>query len=340
MHRSDSAAGRPTARRGRRPASIAVLLVAAWVAAACGGGRDDDVVQPNPGPRMSITTEEDEAVPADIVYRYDNDLYVDNKPLGVETGGPARWRPGHPDEVAYVAHSDPKQSGVFLFEQLYLRNIVTGEERLLLDIADHGFAEAGHNDFDVTGDRIVFAARTDGGDFMPHLLEVETGAVAVIETETQVIDTVFAPDGRVMGIDTTHDDEQFEPVAWVGEDGSVEPLDASSGVNRDPVVSPDGRYVANIRSSGLLARMFVGRWDLVVTDLESGKEWVIGDGGDGFGPPRWVDERTVVAKHGTYNSLGVVSGIPDTATVDVVEGTISVVESLPDGAWDPDPRPE
>lgn len=337
MHRRPSAAGRPTARDHRVPGAIVVVL--AVVVAACGGGSEDEVVQPDPGPRMSITTEEPQAVPNDIVYRYDNDLYIDNKPLGIETGGPARWRPGHPDEIVYVAHSDRKRSGVFLFEQLYLRNIVTGEERLLLDIVDHGFHEAGHNDFDASGDRIVFAAQKDGGDFMPYVLQVDTGEVTAIETRTQVIDTVFAPDGRIMAIDTTHDDEQFEPVAWVGEDGSVEPLGTSTGVNRDPAISPDGRYVANIRSSGLLARMFVGRWDLIVTDLESGEEWVVGDGGDGFGPPRWVDERTVVAKHGTYNGLGVVSGIPDTVTVDVVDGTISVVDTLPDGAWDPDPLP-
>jgi Tol biopolymer transport system component len=289
---------------------------------------------------MSATTEESDAVPGDIVYRFGDDLFIDGKPVGVQTGGPPRWRPGHPDEIVYVAHSDSKRSGVFLFEQLYLYNIVTGEERLILDIEDHGWAEAGHNDFDDTGDRIVFAAQEGGGDFKPHVLEVETGEVTAVGTETQVIDTVFAPDGRIMAIDTTHNDEQFEPVAWVGEDGSVEPLETSAGVNRDPVVSPDGRYVANIRSSGLLARMFVGRWDLIVTDLESGKEWAIGDGGDGFGPPRWVDDRTVVAKHGTYNGLGVISGVPDTATVDVVEGTIAVVETIPDGAWDPDPLPE
>lgn len=319
---------------------MAMVAGLTLVAAACGGDGGDEVVQPDPGPRMSISVEETEAVPGDIVYRYGDDLYIDNKPLGIETGGPARWRPGHPDEIVYVAHSDQKRSGVFLFEQLYLRNIATGEERLLLDIADHGFDEAGHNDFDESGERIVFAAQKDGGDFMPYVLEVETGAVTPIETETQVIDTVFAPDGRIMAIDTTFNNEQFEPVAWVGEDGSVEPLETSTGVNRDPVVSPDGRYVANIRSSGLLARMFVGRWDLIVTDLESGKEWAIGDGGDGFGPPRWVDERTVVAKHGTYNGLGVISGTPDTATVDVIDGTVSVVETIPDGAWDPDPLPE
>jgi hypothetical protein len=338
MHRSPPAPGR--AHRRRRVGTGAIVVAMALVVAACGGGGGDEVVQPEPGPRVSIRAEEPEAVPGDIVYRYGDDLYVDNKPLGIETGGPARWRPGRPDEIVYVAHSDQKRSGVFLFEQLYLRNIVTGEERLLLDIADHGFDEAGHNDFDESGERIVFAAKKDGGDFMPHILEVETGDVTAIETETQVIDTVFAPDGRIMAIDTTHNDEQFEPVAWVDEDGSVEPLETSTGVNRDPAVSPDGRYVANIRSSGLLARMFVGRWDLIVTDLESGKEWVVGDGGDGFGPPRWVDERTVVAKHGTYNGLGVISGTPDTATVDVVDGTISSLDGLPDGAWDPDPLPE
>ncbi len=337
MHRSTSAPGRSPGRRRRGTGAIVVGM--ALIAAGCGGGGGDDVVQPEPGPRMSISTEEAEAVPGDIVYRYGDDLYIDNKPLGIETGGPARWRPGHPDEILYVAHSDQQRSGIFLFEQLYLRNVETGEERLLLDIADLGFDEAGHSDFDETGERIVFAAQKDGSDFTPYILEVETGEVSAIETETQVIDTVFTPGGRIMGIDTTYNDEQFEPVAWVGQDGSVEPLRTSTGVNRDPAVSPDGRYVANIRASGLLARAFVGRWDLIVTDLESGKEWAIGDGDDGFGPPRWVDERTVVAKHGTYNALGVISGTPDTTTVDVVDGTVSVVETLPDGAWDPDPLP-
>ncbi len=43
---------------------------------------------------------------------------------------------------------------------------------------------------------------------------------------------------------------------------------------------------------------------------------------------------------GTYNGLGVISGTPDTATVDVIDGTVSVVETIPHGAWDPDPLPE
>jgi len=326
--------------RSTRVAAGAAVVVLALLAAGCAGSEKDEVVQPEPGPRMQAQTEESAASPGDIVYRLDDDLYVNDEPVGIETGGPARWRPGHPDEIAYVWHSDPKRSGVFLFERLYLYDVETGKERLLLDIEDHGWDEAGHNDFDESGDRIVFAAQEDGGDFQPYVLDVESGEVSAVETETQVIDTVFAPDGRILAIDTTHNDEQFEPVAWVGEDGSVEPLETSTGVNRDPVVSPDGRYVANIRSSGLLARMFVGRWDLIVTDLESGEEWAIGDGGDGFGPPRWVDERTVVAKHGSYNSLGVIWGRPDTATVDVVDGTITLLEDIPEGAWDPDPLPE
>ena len=88
---------------------MAMVAGLTLVAAACGGG-GDEVVQPDPGPRMSITAEETEAVPGDIVYRYGDDLYIDNKPLGIETGGPARWRPGHPDEIVYVAHSDQKLS--------------------------------------------------------------------------------------------------------------------------------------------------------------------------------------------------------------------------------------
>ncbi|MGI9609469.1 MAG: hypothetical protein ACR2NL_04155, partial [Acidimicrobiia bacterium] len=113
----------------------------------------------------------------------------------------------------------------------------------------------------------------------------------------------------------------------------------SIGVNRDPVVSPDGRYVANIRASGPLARVFIGRWDLVITDLQTQTEWLAGDGRDGFGPPRWIDTTTLVAKHGRYSDQGVIASIPDTVVVDVGTRRIAPLSDIPQGAWDPDPTP-
>lgn len=349
MHGSTATRGRQASRARLGTIVGAGIVALALLAAGCSSSDEEEPDEPEPAPRTTIQVREptttvpvEEPVtadPGDLVYREGNELYVDGEPVGVETGGPARWRPGHPDELAYVWHSSPRRSGVFLFERLYLYNIETGEERLILDIDDYGWAEAGHNDFDESGDRVVFAAHEKGGNFQPYVLDIESGEVSRVETDTQVIDTVFAPDGRIMAVDTTRADLQHEPIVWVGEDGSLEPLPSSAGVNRDPVVSPDGRMVANIRPDGLLARLFVGRWQLVVTDLESGDEWIVGGAKDSFGPPRWLDERTVVVRHSKLNSIGIMAGDSRPAEVDVINGTITRLDDLPADAWDPDPLP-
>jgi hypothetical protein len=272
-----------------------------------------------------------------VVYRLDNELWIDDVALGIETTGPPRWRSGFPDQLTYVSHSRPERAGVFLFERIHLRNLTTGEDTILIDIEDHGWAEAGHPDWSISGTEMVFAARESDGRFVPHVFDLDTGEITRFETVVQIIDTVFAPDGQIMGVDTSRAAEQIEPVVWVSEDGRVEPIESSIGVNRDPAVSPDGRYVANIRASGPLARVFVGRWDLVITDLQTGVTRVVGDGADGFGPPRWIDEFTLIAKHGRYNRAGIVAAVPDVVTVHAGTGAVVPAPDLPLGAWDPDP---
>jgi hypothetical protein len=272
-----------------------------------------------------------------VVYRLDDELWVDGVATGVETTGPPRWRPGHPGQLTYFSHSRPERAGIFLFERVYLWNLTTGEETLLLDIDDHGWEEAGHLDWNKSGTMAVFAARQPNGHFVPHLFDIDTGEISRVETQVQIIDTVFGPGGRMAGVDTSLAADQLEPVVWVTRDGRVEPVDSSIGVNRDPVVSPDGRYMANIRASGLLARAFIGRWDLVITDLEDGTTRIVGDGGDGFGPPRWIDNLTLIAKHGRYNQAGIIASIPDVVTVQADTGTIAAASDIPLGAWDPDP---
>lgn len=321
------------------PTRLLLMMLLAAVA-GCASGSDPTAV-----PATATTMAEGELEPTladgelpDLLYRLDDELWVDDVSLGITTGGPARWRPNHPDQLSYISHSDVRRSGVFLFEQVHVRNLATGEEEILLDVIDHGWAEAGHIDWNPAGTQVVFVAREPGAPFLAHVLDVESGVVSQINSETQVIDTVFAPDERIVGIDTSGEGSQLEVVAWIGMNGEVEPIGSGGGVNRDPVVSPDGRYVANIRASGPLARVFIGRWDLVVTDLETQREWLIGDGQDGFGPPRWIDSRTLVAKHGRYNQAGIIAGIPDVVTVDVVGETITPLEQVPAGAWDPDPR--
>ncbi len=346
---SNPPAARP-ARRRRRGCLVTVLVVLGLLVALfvvvldAGLRRSGEQAGPKhkPTPRVTVPADGDDpiGVPEGILYYANNELYIDDEALGVETHGPARWRPDHPDELTYIRHSDPMRSRVFLFERVYLYNLETGEERVILDIDDHGWSEAGHNDWDASGERMVFAAKDDSGEFKPYVVDVATGEVEAVGTETQVIDTVFAPDGRILGVDTTEAEDSYEPIAWIGDDGSVEPLESSVGVNRDPAVSPNSRYLANIRASGLLARLFVGRWDLVVTDLQSGVEWAIGDGDVGFGPPRWVDDRTVVAWHASYNSLGVISSIDGIAAIDVIDGTVTDLGSLSNDAWNPDAIPE
>ncbi|MFW2381677.1 MAG: hypothetical protein ACN4GZ_07970 [Acidimicrobiales bacterium] len=274
-----------------------------------------------------------------FLYRLDDELWVDGEPIGVATGGPARWRPGHIDQIAYVTHSQPSRAGVFLFERVHLRNLSSGTTEVVLDIEDHGWSEAGHIDWDPTGTRLVFAAQEPTGLWVPHILEIRTGELRRIDSEVAVIDTVFAPDGRIAAIDITDAAAQFEPVVWLDMEGRVDVVATSVGVNRDPVVSPDGRFVANIRASGPLARIFIGRWDLVITDLQTETEWLIGDGRDGFGPPRWIDNSSVVAKHGRYSEEGVIASIPDTVIINVETRAVTLASDIPARAWDPDPTP-
>jgi hypothetical protein len=169
------------------------------------------------------------------------------------------------------------------------------------------------------------------------VLDAATGEVTQVPTDVQIIDTVFTAEGRILGVDTSGSASQSETLAWVDVDGTVTAIPPSEGVNRDPVASPDMRYVANIRATGPLSRVGIGRWDLVVTDLTTGDEWTIGDGSDGFGPPRWTSDETLVAKHARYNSSGIVASIPDVVEVDVTTGEVIVVEDRT-AAWDPDPR--
>jgi len=274
--------------------------------------------------------------PPPLLYRLDNELYVDGDPLDLAAIGPPRWRPGHPNQVTFGVHSSERSAGVFLFEEVWLADLETGEERVLLDVGDFGWSEAGHFDWDRTGDLLVFAAREDDGKFRPQVLEVATDEVTRIETNVQIIDTVFADDGRMLGVDTSNERSQSETLAWIDFDGTVTAIAPSSGVNRDPAASPDLRHVANIRSTGVLSRVGLGRWDLVVTDLVSGDEWMIGDGNDGFGPPRWINDERLVAKHARYDANGVLSSVPDIVFVSVTTGEISVVEGRA-RAWDPDP---
>jgi hypothetical protein len=63
----------------------------------------------------------------------------------------------------------------------------------------------------------------------------------------------------------------------------------------------------------------------------------VGDGDDGFGPPRWIDDNTLVAKPGRYDAQGVIASIPDVVTVDGALGAIEVLDRLPLRSWDPDP---
>jgi Tol biopolymer transport system component len=271
-----------------------------------------------------------------LVYRLQEELWVDDANLGIEAYGPPRWRPGH-NQITYGRHSDRTRAGIFLFEEIVLHDVATGEESILLDIGDHGWSDAGHFDWDPAGTRLVFAAQAPGAFFQPHILDVPSGRITRLASRGQVIDTVFTTDGRILGIDTSRADDQQELIAWVDEDGGIAPISPSAGVNRDPVVSPDGRFVANIRASNLLARVGIGRWDLIITDLTTGTEWVAGDGLDGFGPPRWIDSRTLVAKHARYSTEGVVDGIPDVALVDAETRSVTIRDDVAQGAWDPDP---
>jgi Tol biopolymer transport system component len=226
---------------------------------------------------------------------------------------------------------------VFFFEQVRLHDVESGEDRLLLDVADHGWQEAGHFDWDPTGSQLVFAARENGGSFRPQVLDMASGEVTRVPTGIQIIDTVFAADGRILGIDTSGAASQLETPAWVGLDGTVTAITPSEGVNRDPVASPDMRYVANIRATGPLSRVGLGRWDLVINDLTTGEEWTVGDGEDGFGPPRWISDEVLVAKHARYDSEGVIASLPDVVLVDVTTDEITLIAGRT-AAWDPDPR--
>lgn len=272
-----------------------------------------------------------------LLYRLDGELHVDGASIDVGAAGPARWRPGHATQVTYGVHASERAAGVFFFEQVRLRDIESGEDRLLLDIAHHGWHEAGHFDWDPTGSRLVFAARDHGGSFRPHVLDVATGEVTRVPTDVQIIDTVFADEGRILGIDTSGAARRSETLAWVGLDGTVTAIAPGEGVNRDPAASPDMRQVANIRATDPLSRVGLGRWDLVITDLATGEERTVGDGEDGFGPPRWISDEILVAKHARYDSAGIVASLPDVVLVDVATGEIAVVEGRT-AAWDPDPR--
>ena len=173
--------------------------------------------------------------------------------------------PGAPSLLFMVSFDDSRPS------QLAVKNLETGERRLLLEGEKAFYAPTGHLVF--ARDTTLWAARFD-----IERLKVDGPPAAVLESALwQPTHFAVSPTGALTYISS--DGAPTSSLVWVDRDGVESPIPAPPRTYEQPKLSPDGRKLAIVETTE--------RLDIYVFDLEVGTRTRLTTEGEQNGWPVW-----------------------------------------------------
>ena len=221
--------------------------------------------------------------------------------MGHRDWGP---NPSNDGQTVLCIGSDPIGHRGSLQQETWLMDEDGANKRLIQQRGDHGFTDAGHHEWDVDDETIVFAANHPSHRTFAIYRMGADGTDPGRLTSGDVLDAdpSVCPDGRILFTRRPSIASTGQEIWVMNPDGSNQQrLTFDERDGRDPqaewdvYASPNGQRCVFLRQTTLMGW---SPWDNLVMDIDGANRRTVADGtrdGTIYGVARWLNDHEVLS---------------------------------------------